>query len=137
MRLYETMFLVDNARAKDNPELVANELKEMVARAGGQVVNCDKWDERKLAYEIAHQRRGTYVLCHWHGDPQAPAKLERLSKLSGMVLRSLTILDEDGIEITKPHEEAQAKKEPSGGPEVAEAAGSAPPRGRGGKSWRA
>lgn len=111
MRLYETMFLVDNARAKENPEVVIGELKELVAKAGGQVINCDKWDERKLAYEIAHQRRGTYVLCHWQGEPQVPARLERLAKLSGFVLRSLTILDEDGTEIVKVREETQKKEQ--------------------------
>ena len=105
MRLYESMFLVQNTRARSDPEEVIAELKEMVVRAGGEVVNCDKWDERKLAYEINKQRRGTYVLCHWNGPPSAPAKVERQCRLSDVVLRVLNVVDEDGVEIAKPREE--------------------------------
>jgi small subunit ribosomal protein S6 len=115
LRLYETMFLVDNSRAKENVDAVAGELKSLVERAGGEVVNCDKWDERKLAYEIAGLRRGTYVLCHWNGPPDAAARLERLCRLSETVLRSLTVRDEDGIEIAGPRQEPRGAREPAAG----------------------
>ncbi len=105
MRLYESMFLVSNTRAKDGLDEVIAELTELVSRAGGEVVNCDKWEERKLAYEINGQRRGTYILCHWNGPPAAPAKVERQSRLSALVLRVLNVLDEDGTESLKPREE--------------------------------
>ncbi len=105
MRLYESMFLVDNTRARGDLEGVITELREMVERAGGEVVNCDKWDERKLAYEVSGQRRGTYILCHWNGPPTAPARIERQCRLSGVVLRVLNVVDEDGIEVVKPREE--------------------------------
>ena len=105
LRLYESMFLVDNNRAKENVETVVAGLRDLVAKAGGQVVNCEKWDERKLTYEIARQRRGTYVLCHWNGPNDAPAKVERACQLSDYVLRVLTVVDEDGIEIPKAREE--------------------------------
>jgi small subunit ribosomal protein S6 len=105
LRLYESMFLVDNARAKEDLDGTVAELREMVERVGGEIVNCDKWDEKKLAYAINGQRRGTYVLCHWNGPPGAPAKLERACRLSALVLRVLNVLDEDGIEIVKPRED--------------------------------
>ncbi len=105
MRLYESMFLVDNTRARGDLEGVMAELREMVERAGGEVVNCDKWDERKLAYEISGQRRGTYILCHWNGPPTASARVERQCRLSSLVLRVLNVVDEDGVEVVKPREE--------------------------------
>ena len=130
MRLYETMFLVNGARAKENVEPLVAELTEMVARTGGEVVNCDKWEERKLAYQIAHQRRGVYVLCHWNGPPDAPAKLERACRLSEAVLRVLTVVDEDGIEMPKPREEVPFRREGAGGWDGGGA------RKRGGRPWR-
>jgi small subunit ribosomal protein S6 len=99
------MFLVSNTRAKESLDGVIAELTELVSRAGGEVVNCAKWEERKLAYEINGQRRGTYILCHWNGPPAAPAKVERQSQLSSLVLRVLNVLDEDGVENPKPREE--------------------------------
>jgi len=128
LRLYETMFLVDNAKAKENADAVVAEMKEMVTRVGGEVVNCDKWDERKLAYPIARQRRGTYVICHWNGPSDAPAKMERLCRLSATVLRAMTILDEDGTDMPKTRDDYRKEGDH-------EAAGAG--RGRGGRSWRA
>ena len=101
MRLYESMFVVDNARVKDNADGVINELKAMIARAGGEVVNIAKWDERRLAYAIKRKRRGLYVLSHWNGPPEAPAGIERACQLSEVVLRVLNLVDEDGPEIKK------------------------------------
>ena len=128
MRLYETMFLLDNAKAKEKTDEVVAELKDMLTRVEGEVINCEKWDERKLAYPIARQRRGTYVLSHWNGPPEAPAKLERVCHLSDTVLRVLTVLDEDGTEMPKPREDRRDSEH-----ETAGAGG----RGRGGRPWRA
>lgn len=104
------MFLVDNGRAKDDLDGILAELGEMVARAGGEMVNIGKWDERKLTYEIKHQRRATYVLAHWNGPPDGPARIERSCALSETVLRVLTLRDEDGTEIMSPREEAPVKR---------------------------
>ncbi len=105
------MFVVDNTRARGDLEGVIAELREMVERAGGEILNCDKWDERKLAYEISGQRRGTYILCHWNGPSAAPARVERQCRLSGLVLRVLNVVDEDGVEIAKPREEAAYRRD--------------------------
>lgn len=113
-RLYESMFLVQNARAKEDIEGVTADLKQIIERAGGELVNIAKWDERKLTYEIKRQRRGTYVLSHWNGPGDAPAKVERQCKLdTGVgepVLRVLTVRDEDGIEMPKPREETSRRE---------------------------
>ena len=111
MRLYETLFLTDNTRAKEDLDGILAELSEMVTRVGGEIVNIGKWDERKLAFEIKRERRGTYVLCHWNGPADAPAKVERSCSLSEAVLRVLTTLDEDGTEIKGPREESYVKRE--------------------------
>ncbi len=111
VRLYETMFLVDNARAKENIEAVLDELKELVARAGGEAVNCGKWDERKLAYEISGRRRGTYCLCHWKGPTDSVAKLERACQLSQLVTRTLTLRDEDGVDIPTARDDGYARRD--------------------------
>ena len=111
MRLYETMFMADNTKAKEDLDGLLAELGEIVTRAGGEIVNIDKWDERKLTYQIKRQRRGTYVLCHWNGPSDGPAKVERSCSLSETVLRVLTLRDEDGTEIAAPREESYPRRE--------------------------
>jgi small subunit ribosomal protein S6 len=110
-RLYESLFLVDNARAKENAQAVLDELKDFVGKAGGTIVNCEKWEERKLAYEVEGRRRGTYCLCHWNGPPESPAKLERSCRLSELVLRVLTLRDEDGTAIPVYKDEPRKDRE--------------------------
>ena len=114
MRLYESMFVVENVKAKENLEDVMDGLKEMLARAGGEVVNMGKWDERRLTFEIKRQRRGTYILSHWNGPRDAPPKLERACHLAEWVLRVLTVVDEDGVEIAKPREEYHSRRDSFG-----------------------
>jgi small subunit ribosomal protein S6 len=48
-----------------------------------------KWDERKLAYEINKQKRGTYVIAFFKAPGSAVAALERDVNLSEQVLRVL------------------------------------------------
>jgi len=111
LRLYESMFIADNTKAKEDLDGVLAELSEIITRAGGEIVNIDKWDERKLTFSIKRQRRGTYVLCHWNGPADGPAKVERSCSLSETVLRVMSLRDEDGIEIKSPREESHGRRE--------------------------
>jgi len=60
---YEAMFLFGQAAAQDL-EGALNQVRQIVERHGGQVLVLKRWDERKLAYEIKKQKRGTYVICY-------------------------------------------------------------------------
>jgi hypothetical protein len=48
-----------------------------------------KWDERKLAYEIRHQKRGLYVISYFTAAGTAVGAIERDVNLSEEVLRVL------------------------------------------------
>ena len=71
LRLYEGMFLV-SAREGALDEILAHVL-EIVMKHGGQIEASEKWAERKLAYEIKHNWRGTYYV----GRFTLPTKDER------------------------------------------------------------
>ena len=125
-RVYEGMFLVKNKPAKADPDGVAEEIGSYIKDAGATVVNSGKWDERKLAYDVAGERRGTYLLFHFEAGPDAVARIERACKISEIVLRALIVRDTDGIElpqqggaVTKPEATPAGKEssEASGGEE--------------------
>ena len=102
MRLYEAMILIETGKAKDDLEGLCQGIRKNLERFGAEVINCEKWDERRLAYPIKHQRRGTYVLSHFNAPPDAVSKIERAFRLSDSILRALITLDEDGSEIVPP-----------------------------------
>ena len=61
----------------------------MVERHGGEVLLIKKWDERKLAYEIKKQKRGTYIICYYKGPGASVTAIERDVNLNDDVLRVL------------------------------------------------
>ncbi len=89
-RLYEAMFLVDSAAQADwdSTSLAA---KNILEKAGAEIVSMKRWDERKLTYEIAGRDRGTYILCYFHADGQKIRQIERDAQLSEKILRVLIL----------------------------------------------
>jgi ribosomal protein S6 len=83
---YEAMFLFGQAAAQDL-EGALNQVRQIVERHGGQVLVLKRWDERKLAYEIKKQKRGTYVICYFSGLGESVAAIERDVNLSDNILR--------------------------------------------------
>lgn len=121
MKLYEAMFLVDSNHARQDHAKVIEELRAIIEKGGGQVVNCDRWDERKLAYPIAKRRRGTYYLAHFNAEGDAIVRVQRAAELSETSLRVLITVDEDGetfpIFAVEPEEEGYGHGDRDGRPD--------------------
>lgn len=85
---YEAMFLFGQAAAQDLDGTIAN-VRSIVERHGGEILHIKRWDERKLAYEIKKQKRGTYIICHYRGPGNSVSAIERDVNLSENILRVL------------------------------------------------
>ena len=66
---YEGMFLFGAAAAQEQQNAI-NIVRGMIEKHGGQVLVLKRWDERKLAYEVEGQKRGTYFISYF----KAPAR---------------------------------------------------------------
>jgi len=89
------MFLVDPALAASDWEGITGLIEGILKRAGAEIVCLRKWAERKLAYEIQHKSRGTYVQCYFRVDGKKIAEIERDIRLSERIMRTLILLAED------------------------------------------
>jgi len=96
-RLYEAMFLVDSNRAGQDWGGVTEHVHGVIRRHGGEIVNSEKWDERKLAYPVQGHARATYILVHFNAPPAAISPMLADFQISDLVLRVLMLRDEDGI----------------------------------------
>ncbi|HEX4124907.1 MAG TPA: 30S ribosomal protein S6 [Tepidisphaeraceae bacterium] len=85
---YEAMFLFGSSTAADTDGAIAT-ARGIVERHQGNLLVIKKWDERKLAYEINKQKRGTYIICYFTAPTTAVAAIERDAKLNEQVLRVL------------------------------------------------
>jgi len=102
------MFVLHPAEAAKDMDAALEFVNTLVTKAGGIMLDCRKWDDRRLAYEIRHQKRGIYVLAHFEGNGPLPNEIYRLAGMSEMVLRALITRDQDGV----PKDE-EAPEEPS------------------------
>jgi small subunit ribosomal protein S6 len=99
-RLYEAMFLVDSAAATDWDGIIKT-IQEILKRVDAEILSLNKWGERKLAYEIDHKSRGTYILCYFRADTSRIREIERAVQLSEQIMRVL-ILSVEKQKITEP-----------------------------------
>ncbi|MCP4452281.1 MAG: 30S ribosomal protein S6 [Planctomycetes bacterium] len=88
-KLYEAMFLVDSAQAGSDWDGTMATINRVLERAEAEVVTTRKWADRKLAYEIEHKNRGTYVLCFFKADPSKISGMEKDVLLSEKIMRAM------------------------------------------------
>jgi len=62
-------------------------ITRVVSEGGGAVGNVDRWGRRRLAFEIAKQTEGYYVVAEFTADPAVITELERTLQLADEVLR--------------------------------------------------
>jgi ribosomal protein S6 len=84
------MFLFDPAATPDW-EACRVELDRLMERIGAKVIVANKWDERRLAYEIRGRKRGIYGLTFFEAEPDKLTELERDTNLSEAILRVLIL----------------------------------------------
>jgi small subunit ribosomal protein S6 len=76
--------------AEADESIVAGALERIsriASEGGGQVGKVDRWGRRRLAFEIARQNEGYYVVAEFTADPGVIAELERALHLADEVLR--------------------------------------------------
>jgi len=96
LRSYEAVYVVDPAYEEEQLNAVVERVQELVKNLGGEVVGePEKWEKRRLAYEVKGRREGYYVVMKFNAKPEVAGELERAFKLSDDILRHIVVrLDE-------------------------------------------
>ena len=89
--VYEGLFIFDSNRYSRDAGGVSGQIAEMVRKCGGEMMVSRLWEERRLAYPINGQRKGTYWLSYFKLDSRHVATIERECQLSESVLRCLLL----------------------------------------------
>jgi ribosomal protein S6 len=83
------MFLVEAGRGGHDAPRLMDEVQELLTKQGAVIGGAEKWDDRRLAYEIRGKRRGTYLLVHFDAEPEAIVPIRRQCGLTDKILRVL------------------------------------------------
>ena len=109
--VYEGMFILDSTKYGREPEAVSSQISKMIEAAGGEVLVSRLWEERRLAYPIEGQRKGTYWLSYFRVEGKEIAGLERQCQLSESILRVLFLkVDPRIVEALVEHAKAGPKR---------------------------
>ena len=87
-KTYEAMFLLPSGAAAELDKSI-NLVKGIIERHQGKILVIKKWDDRKLAYELAGQKRGLYIVSFFTAPGAAIGAIERDVNLSEEILRVL------------------------------------------------
>ena len=88
---YEGMFLLNNSELADEAGAGVGTVNEFLEKHNCASVRTDVWDERKLAYPIARQKRGTYVLSHFEGVGESIDSMSREVSIRDDIMRVLFV----------------------------------------------
>ena len=87
--VYEAMFILDSTRFGRDPDGVSGQLADLIQKAGGEILVSRLWEERRLAYPIKGQRKGTYWLIYLGLDGLKLTGLRRQCEITETILRFL------------------------------------------------
>jgi small subunit ribosomal protein S6 len=87
VRKYEIMLILP-AEADDQVVSGAvDRIAKVIGTDGGEVGNIERWGRRRMAYEIAKQTEGYYVVVEATADPTSIKELDRILSLADEVIR--------------------------------------------------
>jgi len=91
LRDYEILFIVRPDLDDDKVQEVVKRVNTLIERAGGAAERTNLWGKRKLAYEVKHQKEGSYILQDFRIPPERIPELEAALKITEEVLRHLIV----------------------------------------------
>lgn len=91
INVYEGLFIFDSNRYARDQAGVSGQIADFVRKTGGEILASRLWEERRLAYPIKGQRKGTYWLAYFKLDGRQLQAIERDCQLSESILRALIL----------------------------------------------
>jgi small subunit ribosomal protein S6 len=87
MRAYEALVIVDAGLEEGDIQKAVQRFSDVVAEAGGELGDVDRWGTRRFAYEIDHKKEGYYFLAKFQGSEEVVTRLERTFQISDEFIR--------------------------------------------------
>jgi len=112
-RQYELVYILPPDTTEQQIAEVHTQLEQIVVRLHGQIEKHDTtWGRRKLAYEIAHHKEGTYVLDVINGSGELMKELDRRLRVMDQVIRHMIVrVDEEKKVIDRTRSKRQSESE--------------------------
>jgi small subunit ribosomal protein S6 len=97
LRDYEILYIVRADLDDDKVQDIIKRVNTLIEKAGGSLERTNVWGKRKLAYEVKHQKEGSYVLQDFQIGSAGLPELEATLKITEEVLRHLVVRKPDRV----------------------------------------
>ena len=87
MRQYEIMFILAPDADDGVIERATQRIGQILAERGGELGAVDRWGKRRLAFELAKQTEGFYVVARFVAEPATIKEIDRVLSLADEVIR--------------------------------------------------
>src|SRR5881628_41912 len=95
-RQYELVYILPPDTTEQQVTELHAQVEQVVSRMNGNIDKNENWGRRKLAYEIAHNKEGVYVLDVINGSGELMKELDRRLKVIDQVIRHMIVrVDEE------------------------------------------
>jgi len=104
-REYETIYILRPNTPNEGVAEVNTRIKGVIESMGGKVIKVDNWGKRRLAYEVAKERKGIYLYWLYLANSGVVEEAERNLRMLDNVIRYLTVkVDENVVVEARPSE---------------------------------
>ncbi len=111
-RQYELVYILPPDTTEQQATELHQQIEAVVSRMHGQIERTDNWGRRRLAYEIAHQKEGVYVLEVINGSGELMKELDRRLKVIDQVVRHMIVrVDEEKRVVDRTRTKRQSESE--------------------------
>jgi small subunit ribosomal protein S6 len=110
LKRYETVFITNPDLSDSDAEALAQRFTDLIQKGKGEVIEVQQWGKKKLAYPVDKQTRGYYTLLDYASPPHVIPELERVLRLDDAVLKYLTIMTDDSVDVAKIREALEDRK---------------------------
>lgn len=91
MKLYESVSILRPVQVETENDRVVEKMKEILTQSGANILKVDNSGKKKLAYDIQHERKGTFITLQFEGPPTVIAQLERFQRMEDQVMKFITV----------------------------------------------
>lgn len=102
MPYYETVFIARQDLSQSQVDELSTAYQKVITDHDGKITKTENWGLRSLAYRIAKNRKGYYVLIESDTPPAAIHEMERQMRINEDILRYMTIRLEEPSEGSSP-----------------------------------
>jgi small subunit ribosomal protein S6 len=99
-REYETIYILRPNTSNEGVAEVNTRIKGVIEGMGGKLLKVDNWGKRRLAYEVAKERKGIYLYWLYLAQPGVVEETERNLRMLDSVIRYLTVKVDEDVDVT-------------------------------------